>query len=183
MAQDPSGNVVMFGGVDAGGNMFDDTWIWDGTNWNLQNTPAGLAARRAPLVYDPATNNVVLFGGEGSYGGPTFGDTWVWDGANWTQQFPSITPPPRSMASMAYDSFMSRLVLFGGSQAGSGNPDYNDAWTWDGANWTQLSPAGGPPPVRYAFGMGYDPSAGVLIYGGLANQDSLFLSDMWSLAP
>ena len=114
MAQDPNGNVVMFGGVDAGGNMFDDTWIWDGTNWNLQNTPAGLAARRAPLVYDPATNNVVLFGGEGSYGGPTFGDTWVWDGANWTQQFPDTTPPPRSMASMAYDSFMSRLVLFGG---------------------------------------------------------------------
>jgi MBG domain/Putative Ig domain/Abnormal spindle-like microcephaly-assoc'd, ASPM-SPD-2-Hydin/Galactose oxidase, central domain len=183
MAQDPSGNVVMFGGIDAGGNTFDDTWIWDGTNWNLQNTPAGLAARRAPLVYDPATNSVVLFGGEGGYGGPTFGDTWVWNGANWTQQNPTTTPPARSMASMAYDSFMSRLVLFGGSQAGSGNPDYNDAWTWDGANWTQLSPAGGPPPVRYAFGMVYDPSAGVLIYGGLANQDSVFLSDMWSLAP
>jgi len=183
MAQDPSGNVVMFGGVDAGGSMFDDTWIWDGTNWNLQNTPAGLTARRAPLVYDLATNNVVLFGGEGSYSGPTFADTWVWDGANWTQQFPGTSPPARSLASMAYDSFMSRLVLFGGSQAGSGNPDYNDAWTWDGANWTQLSPAGGPPPVRYAFGMVYDPSAGVLIYGGLANQDTVFLSDMWSLAP
>jgi hypothetical protein len=87
------------------------------------------------------------------------------------------------MASMAYDNSLGQLILIGGSQAGSGNPDYHDTWAWDGTNWTQLGPAGGPPPQRYAFGVDYDPSAGILIYGGLQNLDSTILSDMWLLAP
>ena len=45
---------------------------------------------------------------------------------------------------MAFDKALGGLALFGGSQAGSGNPDYNDAWMWDGSNWTQLNPAGTP---------------------------------------
>jgi hypothetical protein len=183
MAQDPGGHVVMFGGVNAGGNMFGDTWLWDGANWNLQSPATDPAARRVPLVYDPATGTVVLFGGEGSYGGPTYGDTWIWNGSSWTQVFPATSPLPRSMASMAFDSVLGRLVLFGGSQAGSGDPDYNDAWAWDGANWAQLSPVGGPVPARYAFGMVYDPSAGLLMYGGLYARDTTLLSDMWQLAP
>jgi hypothetical protein len=77
------------------------------------------SARRAPLAFDPATVNVVLFGEEGSYGGPTLGDIWTWDGPNWTQQSPVNSPPVRSMASMAHDASSGyttsgQLVLFGG---------------------------------------------------------------------
>jgi hypothetical protein len=134
-------------------------------------------------MYDPGTSNVVLFGGEDSYGGPTDGDTWTWNGLDWTLLSPVTAPPVRSMASMAYDSSLGQLILFGGSQAGSGNPDYNDVWAWDGINWTQLSLGSNPAPQRYAFGMVYDPSKGVLIYGGLYNQDSVLLPDFWLLAP
>lgn len=74
-------------------------------------------------------------------------------------------------------------MLFGGSGAGSSSPFYNDAWTWDGMTWTQLSPGSGPPE-RYAFGMSYDPQAQALVlYGGLDLYDTVVLSDMWLLAP
>jgi hypothetical protein len=87
------------------------------------------------------------------------------------------------MASLAYDSALGKLVLFGGSNAGSNGPYFTDTWSWNGSTWTQLNPTGGPPPERYAFGMAYDPSQGVLIYGGLDLNDSVTLSDMWLLTP
>ena len=180
-----SGTVVMFGGVTQGGVMFGDTWTWNGVNqaWTLQTPASSPPARRAPLAYDPSTGKVLLFGGEGSYSGPTYGDTWLWDGGNWTQQSPATSPPARSMASLAYDSALGKLVLFGGSNAGSNGPYFTDTWSWNGSTWTQLNPTGGPPPERYAFGMAYDPSQGVLIYGGLDLNDSVTLSDMWLLTP
>jgi len=181
-----SGTIVMFGGVTQGGVMFGDTWTWNGVSqaWTQQAPASSPFARRAPLAYDPSTGKVLLFGGEGSYGGPTYGDTWLWDGGNWTQQSPATSPPARSMASMAYDSALGTLVLFGGSQAGSGAPYFSDTWLWDGATWSPFYPPGGVhPPERYAFGMAYDPTQGVLIYGGLDISDSVTLNDMWSLTP
>jgi len=181
-----SGTIVMFGGVTQGGVMFGDTWTWNGVSqaWTQEAPASSPFARRAPLAYDPSTGKVLLFGGEGSYGGPTYGDTWLWDGGNWTQQSPATSPPARSMASMAYDSALGNLVLFGGSQAGSGAPYFSDTWLWDGATWSPFYPPGGVhPPERYAFGMAYDPTQGVLIYGGLDISDSVTLNDMWSLTP
>ncbi len=181
-----SGTVVMFGGVTQGGVMFGDTWTWNGVNqsWTQQAPASSPSARRAPLAYDPSTGRVLHFGGEGSYGGPTYGDTWLWDGGSWSQQSPATSPPARSMASMAFDSALGNLVLFGGSQAGSGAPYFSDTWLWDGATWSPFYPPGGAhPPERYAFGMAYDPSQGVLIYGGLDISDSVTLNAMWALTP
>jgi Galactose oxidase, central domain len=180
----PSGKVVLFGGVTSGGAMFGDAWIWDGTTqtWTQLSPSPSPAPRRAPLAYDPATETIVLFGGEGGYGGPLYGDTWIWTGTNWRQRSPATSPPPRSMASMAYDAQLRRLVLFGGSGAGSNFPFYNDSWTWDGITWTQLSPGSGPPE-RYAFGMSYDPrEQAVVLYGGLDLYDTVVLGDTWILA-
>lgn len=188
----PTGKVVLFGGVTSDGTMLGDTWIWDGTvqTWTQRSFHGGQgssglsspAPRRAPLAYDPATETIVLFGGEGGYGGPLYGDAWTWNGTNWQQRSPANSPPPRSMASMAYDAQLKRLVLFGGSGAGSSYPFYNDAWTWDGITWTQLTTASGPPE-RYAFGMSYDSRVqAVVLYGGLDLNDTVVLADTWILA-
>lgn len=182
----PSGKIVLFGGVASTGVPFGDTWVWDGTSqtWTQMYPAASPAPRRAPLAYDHGTGTVVLFGGEGGYGGPLFGDTWVWNGTNWQQLAPANSPPPRSMASMAYDAGLRRLVLFGGSGAGSTPPFYNDSWTWDGNTWTQLSPnSASGPPARYAFGMTYDHSRQAIVaFGGLAFHDFVVFGDTWLLA-
>jgi hypothetical protein len=85
IAYDPaSGGIVLFGGSGAGtkgkgSSILGDTWIWDGSTWTEQSPATSPAARYfASLVYDPATSNDVLFGGEPSPGGTPFGDTWTW---------------------------------------------------------------------------------------------------------
>jgi hypothetical protein len=85
------------------------------------------------------------------------------------------------MASPAYDAKLRRLVLFGGSGAGSNFPFYSDTWTWDGNTWTQLASASGPPE-RYAFGMTYDPrQQAIVLFGGLDLYDTVVLGDTWIL--
>ncbi len=75
-------------------------------------------------------------------------------------------------------------MLFGGSHAGSAPSYFSDTWLWDSTTWAPLyTPGGVHPPERYAFGMAYDPSRGVLIYGALDISDSVTLNDMWSLTP
>ena len=40
MAYDSAhGQVVLFGGYD-NRNRFNDTWVWDGTNWTQKGTPS-----------------------------------------------------------------------------------------------------------------------------------------------
>ena len=39
---------------------------------------------------------------------------------------------------MAFDGARGNAVLFGGSDV-SPNRDFNDTWTWDGSDWTQVA--------------------------------------------
>jgi hypothetical protein len=73
MAYDAAhGQVVLFGGVVPNGpnpptTIFNDTWVWDGSNWtnvtpaNSSNSPS--ARLLAGMAYDAARGKVVLFGG------------------------------------------------------------------------------------------------------------------------
>jgi uncharacterized repeat protein (TIGR01451 family) len=125
------------------------------------------------MAYDPATGNMVLFGGGGD--SAVLGDTWTWDGTTWTQQTPATSPPVRSNATMAYDPATGNMVLFGGA----GNSGFlGDTWTWDGTTWTQLSPVTSPPG-RDGATIDYDPATGnMVLFGGAGN--SGYLNDTWS---
>ena len=116
MAYDPTtGTVVLFGGGNASGVVFGDTWTWDGVTWTQQFPPVSPPARSSSqgMAYNPVTETVVLFGGEGNanddYGGHVFGDTWEWNGRTktWTQRFPTSSPSPRD-APLAYDAITRR---------------------------------------------------------------------------
>jgi len=77
---------------------------------------------------------------------------------------------------MAYDAATSQLVLFSGSGA-DGAP--RDTWTWDGATWTQQSPAASPP-ARYYASMAYDPATSQLVlFGGGMNSTGI-AGDTWT---
>jgi hypothetical protein len=91
------------------------------------------------MAYDPATADVVLFGGSGN--GGDLSDTWTFDGTTWTELSTATRPPARDSASIAYDPTTGHLIMFGG-EASSG--DLSDTWTFDGTNWTQVTTASSP---------------------------------------
>ncbi len=146
-------------------------------NWiglSPSSVPPGRTS--ASMAYDPATGDMVLFGGDELSGGSgtPLADTWTWDGTTWTEQFPSASPPALYGASLAYDQATGDLVLFGGI---SSNGDMAETWTWNGLTWTQLLPADSPP-ARYSASLAYDQATGDLVlFGGLA--DRTLLADTW----
>src|SRR5215469_366233 len=86
-------------------------------NWTKQH-PATLPPARvdAPMAYDAATGNVVLFSGYTNLE-TALGDTWVWNGSTWTEQTPATHPSARWGAAMAYDAATGNVVLFGGENS------------------------------------------------------------------
>jgi hypothetical protein len=82
MAYDAAtGNVVLFGGLDADLDAIGNTWVWDGTTWAKQSPATHPSDRQlAAMAYDAATDNVVLFGGLTDVIGlsATRDSTWIW---------------------------------------------------------------------------------------------------------
>ena len=63
---------------------------------------------------------------------------------------------------MVFDASLRQCLLVGLRWGGSGPQP--QAWTWDGAKWTQLA---APPPLRDSFGMAYDYSRRqTMLFGG-----------------
>ena len=135
--------IVLFGGSGpqgiGQGLYFQDTWTWDGQQWQEQHPVHTPNPRmRAGMTFDERHGVVVMFGGEGE---TSYTATWTWNGADWTLMDPATVPPARHFAGMAYDAARGVTVLFGGSLGGA---RLNDTWTWDGANWTRQT---GPAPT------------------------------------
>jgi hypothetical protein len=142
------------------------------------NSPPGRA--NFSMAYDPATDQLLLFGGFGSEdGGTLFGDTWSWNGTTWTELFPDTSPSAREGASMAYDQSTGQLVLFGGGNGGGAF--LQDTWLWSGSTWSKApsnSPSGTLPVARDSASMAYDAASGqLLLFGG---DDDNALSDTWN---
>jgi hypothetical protein len=115
----------------------------------------------AAIAFDAAHGEVVMFGGTGSYG--MLNDTWTWDGDAWHRRYPSVSPSPRSGATMAYDPKTHRLVMVGGDQGGQGGAPIGSVWTWDGSTWHQEHPAHGPQALFGIELMATDPASGQLV--------------------
>jgi hypothetical protein len=95
LAYDPIlASMLLFGGCSAQTSCrLGDGWLWDGSNWTLQQAPAGPPGRTgAAMATDGASNTIVLLGGleSGQTGNDTYGaDTWSWIG-----QLPAGQPGP-----------------------------------------------------------------------------------------
>ena len=161
-----TGQLLLFGGsklIGTGGGFLGDTWIWTGRDWRRLHPATSPPARHnADVIYDAATQNVVLFGG---YDGRYLGDTWTWDGATWTEQHSmplGTTPLPRDTGSFVYDAATGTGVLYGGFD---GTQAFVDTWTWNGT-WTRQTPATSPADPTYAWMAAYDAvTQQVLLFG------------------
>ncbi len=115
--------MVLFGGVrnePHGGRLADDTWEWDGAQWE-QRTPAHSPSGRYfhAMTYDPVRSRTVLFGGTADVRQPLqlSNETWEWDGEDWTQLTLTTSPPARCLHALAHDMRRRGVVVFGGAVA------------------------------------------------------------------
>lgn len=153
--------------------------------------PPEIAERaNASMVYDPALQETVLFGGAVP-GGNALGDTWVlkdpYVGAGgqrvqpgWAQLTSSpSSPPAREGAAMTYDAIDQAIVMFGGEAQGT---YYGDLWEFNASGWHSVSFSAPGPGARAFAAIGYDSadSLVVLFGGAIASGGTLsFLSDTW----
>jgi hypothetical protein len=179
-----NGNVVLFGGNDANGVDRNDTWIWDGQNWTQVFPPTSPPARSFEtngMVYSPAGNYVMMFGGlTQSLPGPVYGtlnDTWTWDGTTWT---PHAGPGPSPRRAPLARDGGGNVLLFGGDNV---TGYFGDTWIWNaGANngtgaWQQKNPPIAPSP-RGLAATAWDPVRhGVILFGGSVLGTAL--NDTW----
>jgi hypothetical protein len=146
----------------------------------IEPSLVGLPSARCcgPAVYDAAMDATLLFGGEDSTTN-YFNDTWEFSKTTgWKKLAPSVSPPPLTFASMAYDPTTETVVLFGGSLANNDNSDAT--WTWDGITWTQQFPPVSPPARGWnSNGMVFDSLIGkVVLFGGYTDEFDWF-NDTW----
>jgi hypothetical protein len=119
-----------------------------------------VARTGAAMAYDPATGDLVMFGGTAG-DGQTLADTWLWNGSGWSPAGPADSPPARYGAEMAWDPQSQRVILLGGTggngcSTGSGSSgtvtgsagtvnttggctQLQDAWAWDGSDWAEIA--------------------------------------------
>ncbi|MCA8954265.1 MAG: hypothetical protein KDE27_32455 [Planctomycetes bacterium] len=108
----PSGELFFFGGTAP------SDWTWSGTEWLATTTPIPRRTHHA-IAADPATGEVVLYGGVDGSGTQLF-DTWRRDPALgiWTQLTTASTPPAFSEEHAAFDPLSGDLLLVGRSSLG-----------------------------------------------------------------
>jgi hypothetical protein len=176
-------DVLLFGGADAQGHVYNDTWQfnstshtwWDVTPYQHCTTTSCPSARHdAAGIYDALDGYVVVFGGC-SVASPKYtqsvpscdtthilGDTWTYDDpaggvGSWTQLTTLKTQPsPRYSAGVATDSTTSGVILFGG--CGSTCP-LSDTWLFASGAWTDITTSVGvPPTARFGMAFGYSGS-------------------------
>ena len=182
-----TGQLLLFGGVTLGPNGFvysNSTWSWNGSSWTqLQPATAPPARIGTTLAYDPATKQLLMFGGLGTSGttNVALNDTWDWSGTNWVKLSPVTNPSARSDAAMAYDSTRQDVILSGGATL-TGTA-VSDTWEWSGSNWVRQSPAASLSPARSGATLVDDPPEGeLLLFGGVQTSHAT-LGDTWAWTP
>lgn len=177
-----------FGGHDGGPYVLSITGTATWTSLATSGVPP--SGRRSPsLVYDPALDRVLVYGGFLFGFNTVYDETWSLS-LSGTPTWSFLTPAQYVALGRAYhtaviDSIGRRMVVSGGN--GPGFVPYEDTWSLDldalagSAVWTELapSPATHPGP-RYNAAASVDPvHRRMVLFGGY--QGSVWAADLWSL--
>lgn len=183
MTRQAPDSVLLFGGMDANGNVFGDTWRFSAAGGWQQRFPVQSPSARLnhAMATDVAGGNTVwLFGG--STGANFHGDLWYFSstfGIDLWTQVGAPGPSPRDIHAMTCDERRRKLVLFGGRDASL--PALADTWEFDlvSQTWTLASPLV-QPPARINHALVFDPlrSRSVLL-GGYSPYTGAYLDDVW----
>jgi hypothetical protein len=125
----------------------------------------------ASMAWDPARNEILLFGGDRSNGPTNALDAW--DGTAW-RALTSLGPPSRDDGLLVADPDRGVVVLAGGR---NGQAIRDDTWEWDGSGWQQIG-VQGPPPRAHAAAAYDHKSKRMIVYGGVSETGTFH--DTWA---
>ncbi len=179
------GRLVVFGGYDYVATRRNDLWalsLFGSPAWEclMPDESARPAVRYGHTsIIDAPRNRMVVFGGTTQVG--DVNDVWAATFTaipSWTQLAPTGTPPSARLWHTAIcDPERDRMLVFGG-YGGAFPNGTNEVWALSLSGtpaWTQLFPAGTPPPGRFSTRATYDPVRDrVLVYGGLPYDGSVW---------
>jgi hypothetical protein len=163
---------VLFGGVDAGSTVRNDTWEYDyGSNaWTricADDTKACAPPRRfgPSMAYDNNSKVAVMYGGMAADYATQLTDTWEFYVTNntWVNRTAMIQPQRLGYHAMTYDPVVKQVILVGRGLGGM------EVWAYSAATHTwQQKPSIGPAP-RSGFALAYNHQINhrrVVLYGG-----------------
>ncbi len=171
---------VLYGGND--GTWLHETWVYDGTDWtNAAPTHHPHSVTSMYAAWDPINEKVMCFGGTDD---PTAynAETWLWDGTDWAE-VTTIHTPPTAFGGCAFGDGVAYLpgsgvVIYGGWFGAPGAPG-SFTYLWDGADWSDLSPATVPSPNgRGGPALAIEKDGKVVMWGG--NETGTGLLDTWT---
>jgi hypothetical protein len=185
----PRDRLIFFGGADENSLMHNDVWALtlSGTPaWTLL-TPSGAppdGREYHSAVYDAVNQRMVIFGGIGQSASKN--DAWALTLAGppaWIELHPTGNPPPFLFGqSGALDEWGHRLIVYGGSTAGTLSDSVYSLTLTGSPAWSRLLPTGTPPPGRI-----FAPMVGIgsrmIVPGGNGSAGtSAPLADTWMLS-
>lgn len=168
MVYDPvHARVVLFGGSDSTGTL-NDVWEFDTatrhwTNVTPSSGPAPVPRSDFGMALDENRGVIVVYGGYcgaacveyGNVG--IVGDTWEWNTTTRTwRKGPSTIPIFVGLqgSALAYDPTRRQVICFAGRPYWSSG--VNNTWAWNGTSWTDITPPGILPDIRFDHAMATD---------------------------
>jgi len=150
LADAERGRLILFGGRDAAGAVFGDTWVFDLEAASWTELPGSQPDPRfgAAAAADAAGGSAWLFGGQA--GDTFFNDTWRYDLATavWEPVNPGdgVAPTPRYGLGGVIDDASWFIVSHGFTFDGR----FDDTWAFDLAvgGWSDISPPAGARPLK-----------------------------------
>jgi putative cell wall-binding protein len=194
-AEDPtSGHLIMFGGSEvistAGGQQFNNTWQWSGTEW-VQLAPTSTPPAGSCVMTDDQTrgDDVLLTYSSDTSDPSPYPQTWTWDGTNWHRD--ADLPVADGLGPISYDPQSGRDLVYVGetgpctmtSPTTSSCPEIDQLWSFDGTTWAKVSSNG--PEIGSGFATAADAATHqlVAIGGGRSAPSGFVFNDKtWLLS-
>lgn len=177
------GRLIVFGGDTRSDPVGNETWEFDGNNWQRITIGATPPERRLhAMAFHEERNVAVMFSG-----GSAPNDTCLYRAATgWACSTPTNSPVGRFFHTMAYDPARQVVVMFGGGDGSS--TMLQDVWEHDGTTnsnaWVNKTPALIPenwPARRRSARMAWDASRQkVVMFGGYDQTQQIVYGDTWA---
>jgi hypothetical protein len=171
-----AGVTVLFGGVGAVGRSLQDTWVYDGNQWESIDGPAPPARRYAALAYDPQLEGCLLQGGsKDDYGKEQLIDSWLFSNRRWKRMPPAFHIDARDDMGMAYHKSAKRLVMLDGLRGDRG------VLVRDSAGWKKRETKPLHPRLQCSPLVWDETQDGLVMHGGEVGQGARQYGFTWVL--
>jgi|GEM_PF-3602805 len=176
--------MILFGGLDPKDEPLGDTWAFSDKQWTklTPDDSRGVYPRgHASIAFDSCKGEIIMVGGsEGKPGSRLWDSTDGFIGNKWIFIIPKPDIPPRSLAAIAFDPGIERVILFGGRIDSNGKIASDETWAFENrpsdnkykGAWNNLNPSN-HPSYRTEAAMAFDPrNQKILLFGGWEAGDS-----------